>query len=159
MKTAKELVNLHDMYMPSKILLKDAQTLLENHKCETCEDLLAVFRPYKVASNAERQQTWYQNNKEKRAEYNMQPQYQASNRESARKYYWSKKDVKFPPDPPSAYLCQKIVSDFCANTSPEVFEEAGCSVCGKLTPICQMEELSEVENLDLLKVNGVTRKV
>src|SRR6202167_4718954 len=44
LKTAKELVNLHDMYMPSKILLKDAQTLLENHKCETCEDLLAVFR-------------------------------------------------------------------------------------------------------------------
>src|SRR6202451_1375586 len=142
LKSAKEVANLHDMYMPSKILLKNAQILLEKHKCETCPDLHAVFKPYKVASNAERQQTWYQNNKEKRAEYNMQPQYQASNRESARKYYWSKKDVKFPPDPPSAYLCQKIVSDFCANTSSEVFEEAGCSVCGKLTPICQMEELS-----------------
>ena len=59
LKTAKELANLRDMYIPSKILLKDAQTLLKNHKCETCEDLLAVFRPYKVASNAERQQTWY----------------------------------------------------------------------------------------------------
>ena len=59
----------------------------------------------------------------------------------SQKHYWSKKDVKFPPNPPSADLCQKIVSDFCADTSPEVFEEAGCAVCGKLTPICEMEEL------------------
>ena len=44
LKTAKELVNLHNMYMPSKILLKDAHTLLKNHKCETCKDFLAVFR-------------------------------------------------------------------------------------------------------------------
>jgi len=50
------------------------------------------------------------------------------------------------------------VSDFCADTSPEVFEEAVCAVCGKLTPICEMEELSDVENINLLKVDGVTRK-
>ena len=54
------------------------------------------------------------------------------------KYYFSKKDVKFPPAPPSAGLCQNIVSDFCADTSPDVFEEAGCAVYGKLTPICDM---------------------
>src|ERR1700728_2881210 len=50
------------------------------------------------------------------------------------------------------------MSDFCADTSPEVFEEVGCAVCGKLTPICEMEELSEVENISLLKIDGVTRK-
>jgi len=44
------------------------------------------------------------------------------------------------------------------NTSPDVFEETGCAVCGKLTPICTMEELSEVENVSLLKADGVTRK-
>src|ERR1700736_714493 len=66
--------------------------------------------------------------------------------------------MKFPPNPPSTELCQNIISDFCADTSPEVFEEVGCAVCGKLTPICEMEELSEVENIGLLKVDGVTRK-
>jgi hypothetical protein len=66
---AKKLAVLHDMYMPSKILLKNAQILLEEHKCQTCNDLLAVFKPYKVASNVERQKTWYQENAEKRAEY------------------------------------------------------------------------------------------
>src|SRR6202044_427192 len=74
------------------------------------------------------------------------------------KYYFSKKDVKFPRAPPSAEMGRNIVSDFCADTSPDVFEEAGCAVCGKLTPICEMEELSEVENINLLKVDGVTRK-
>jgi hypothetical protein len=66
--------------------------------------------------------------------------------------------VKFPPSPPSSELCQNIVLDFCADTSPETFEEAGCAVCGKLTPVCEMEELSEVENIGLLKVDAVTRK-
>jgi len=44
----------------------------------------------------------------------------------------SKKDEKFPPNPPSTDLCQQIVSNFCANTSPEVFDQAiGYSV-GKI---------------------------
>ena len=66
--------------------------------------------------------------------------------------------MKFPPSPPSAELCQNIVSNFCADTSAKVFEEAGCAICGKLTPICEMEELSEVENVSLLKVDGVMKK-
>ena len=110
LKSAKELANLHDMYMPSKILLKNALILLENHKCETCPDLLAVFKAYKAASNAEYQQTWYQKNKEKRAKYNKQraekSEYQESHKMSAHKHYWSKKDEKFPPNPPSTDLCQ-----------------------------------------------------
>ena len=28
-----------------------------------------------------------------------------------------------------------------------------------MTPICEMEELSEVDNINLLKVDGITRKV
>jgi len=52
------------MYIPSKILLKNEQILLVEHKCQTCDDILAVFKPYKVASNAECQKTWYQENAE-----------------------------------------------------------------------------------------------
>ena len=43
LKTAKDLALLHNMYMPSKILLKNAQILLQDHKCHTCDDLLTVF--------------------------------------------------------------------------------------------------------------------
>jgi hypothetical protein len=162
LKSAKELASLHDLYMPSKVLLKNAQILLENHKCETCPDLLTIFTPCKATSNAEYQQTWYQKNKEKRGEYDKQrtlkSEYQESHKKSSWKHRQSKKDVGFPPSPPSTELCQNIVSDFCADTSPDVFEETGCAVCGKLTPICTMEELSEVENVSLLKADGVTRK-
>jgi len=93
LKSAKELAILHDMFMPSKILVKNAQILLANHQCDTCVDLQAVFRPYKVASNIERQHTWYQKNKEKRAEYSKQPQYQESHKKASQKHYWSTKDV------------------------------------------------------------------
>jgi hypothetical protein len=162
LKAAKEIANSHDMYMPSKVQLKNAQVLLENHKCETCPALLTVFQPYRIAFNAKYQQTWYQKNKDKRAEYDKQRtsnfEYQESHKKSSQKHYWSMKDIKFPPAPPSAELCQNIILDFCADTSPNVFEEAGCAVCGKLTPIWEMEECSEVENLNLLKVDGVTRK-
>src|SRR5258705_11468674 len=115
------------MFMPYKIQLKNAQILLQEHKCQ-CGEFMSVFKPHKVASNSQHRKTWYQNHKEKCAEYNMQPKSQASNKKSTHKYYWSKKDVKFPPDPPSTYLCQKIVSDFCADTAPNVFEEAGGAV-------------------------------
>src|ERR1700683_460095 len=91
LKAAKELANLHDMYIPSKIILKNAQILLENHKCETCGDISAVFRPYKVVSNAEHQQTWYLKNKEKRAEYNKH-RYSKSDKLFSQKHYWSNKD-------------------------------------------------------------------
>jgi hypothetical protein len=110
-KCVKEISVLHDMFMPCKIQLKNAQILLKEHKCK-CGDFMSVFKPHKVSSNAEYQKKWYQNHKEKCAENNMQPEYQTSNRKSAHKHYWSKKDVKFPPDPPSTDLCQKIVSDF-----------------------------------------------
>ena len=35
------------------------------------------------------------------------------------------------PDPSSTDLYQKVVSDFCADTSPDVFEVTGYAVCGK----------------------------
>jgi len=127
LKSAKEVANLHDIYMPSKILLKNAHILLENHKCETCPDLLAVFKPYKAASNAEYQQTWYQKNKETHAEYDKQctskSEYQESHKKSWQKHYQSKKYVEFPTTPPSAELCQEIVSDFCADTSPSILKK------------------------------------
>ena len=101
-------------------------------------------------------------NKEQHAEYDnyhsSESEYQESHNKSSQKHYWSKKDVKFPPNSPSAELCHNIVSDFCADTSPRVFEVAGCVVCAKLTPLCEMDNLSEVENVSLLKVDGITRK-
>jgi hypothetical protein len=50
------------------------------------------------------------------------------------------------------------VFDFATDTSPKVFEEVGCAICGELTLICEMEELFKVDNINLFKVDRVTRK-
>src|SRR5882762_11024715 len=85
LKIAKELAKLHGVYMPSKTPLKNVQMLLQDHKCQ-CEVFLSTFKPYKVASNAEHQQTWYQNHKKQRAEYNKRSEYQESHKKSQKKY-------------------------------------------------------------------------
>jgi hypothetical protein len=46
LKCVKNISILHDMFMPSKILLKNAQILLQDHKCQ-CGVFLLVFKPYK----------------------------------------------------------------------------------------------------------------
>jgi len=166
MKCMKDLATLHQIYISSKTSAKNAQMLLQNHQCHKCDSYICLFKPYKVQSNAQCQQNWYKKlepdektvHLAKKAKYKASSKYQEKNSEKHKADYWTKKEAKFPPAPPSADLCQKIVSDFCADTSPEVFEEAGCAVCGKLTPVCEMEELSDVENLSLLRVDGVTRK-
>ena len=40
--------------------------------------------------------------------------------------------VEFPPTPLENTLSQRIISDFCEQSSPSALEEAGCAVCGKL---------------------------
>jgi len=166
MKCIKDLAVLHKIYIPSKTSVKNAQILLQDHDCHECVSNISLFEPHKVQSNAQRQQKWYKNLEldekitylAEKAKYKTSSKYQDKNRVKHKTDYWSKKEVMFPPAPLSADLGQQIVSDFCADTSPEVFEETGCAVCEKLTPVCEMEELSDVENLSLLKVDGITRK-
>lgn len=55
---------------------------------------------------------------------------------------------KFPPDPPSSALLESITKGFCKDTAPENLIEAGCTVCGRLSPIDNMVLLDEI-NCDL----------
>ena len=66
---------------------------------------------------------------------------------------------KFPPPPASAQLQQQIASDFCEDTSPASFEEAGCAVCGKLVVLSKLKLLKDAEcDLTILHSSDVTRK-
>jgi len=60
-------------------------------------------------------------------------EYQESNRKNVHKHYWSKKDEKFPPNPPSnRFYVSKLCLIFVLILSPEVFDQAiGYSV-GKI---------------------------
>jgi len=59
MRYIKDLATLHQIFIPSKTLVKNAQMLLQNHKCNKCDNYISLFEPYKVQSNAQWQQNWY----------------------------------------------------------------------------------------------------
>jgi len=48
----------------------------------------------------------------------------------------------FPPAPPSMKLKETVIQGWCEDTSPEHFVEGGCAVCGQLTPVHQLSDLS-----------------
>jgi hypothetical protein len=62
---------------------------------------------------------------------------------------------KFPPSPPTHKLLHKIATKFCNSTSPKIFEESGCAMCGKLTPHTQLvyRDIAEID-FDILKRQG-----
>lgn len=64
----------------------------------------------------------------------------------------------FPPAPLDDTLSQKIISGFCEQSSPPALEEAGCAVCGILTPLSQLTRLKAIKNLlPILQASGVTK--
>jgi len=39
-------------------------------------------------------------------------------------------------------LKETVIQGWCEDTSPEHFVEGGCAVCGQLTPVHQLSDLS-----------------
>ncbi|KAJ7635508.1 hypothetical protein DFH06DRAFT_919658, partial [Mycena polygramma] len=65
----------------------------------------------------------------------------------------------FPPKPLSVKMAHRIIAAHCKTVSPRNFREAGCAVCGYLTPRTQLTPLNTYEgSLALLIRPGVTRK-
>ncbi|KAJ7631396.1 hypothetical protein DFH06DRAFT_1005142, partial [Mycena polygramma] len=69
------------------------------------------------------------------------------------------KDTSFPPRPLGIKDAHRIITAHCKTVSPRMFREAGCAVCGYLTPIRQLTKLEKYKgSLALLIKPGVTRK-
>jgi hypothetical protein len=80
--------------------------------------------------------------------------WQQDNYVAVQKY---RQNVKFPPSPPSLQLQHKMINDFCLETSPNLFIESGCTVCGKLTPSHKLQKVADLAlDLDILKNPEVT---
>src|SRR5882762_6591568 len=58
----------------------------------------------------------------------------------------------FPSTAPDKSLLRKIINGFCKDTHPSKFQEAGCAVCGLLTPLNNLLAMNTVTcSLDPLK--------
>jgi hypothetical protein len=64
----------------------------------------------------------------------------------------------FPSPPLSTGLAYQVITDFCKDSAPSILEEAGCVVCGLLTPVSKLTRLKSVKGmLKVLDVQGITR--
>ena len=64
----------------------------------------------------------------------------------------------FPPDPPLNLLIESIVKGFCNDTTPQKFSEAGCAVCGRLSPVVDMLLLNKIDcDLSVISPGDVGR--
>ena len=81
--------------------------------------------------------------------------FKTSNLEAVKKYQAHTKS-QFPPAPLSKSLQHQIVSEFCKDTVPNMFQEAGCTVCGKLALLTELQKLSDLK-LNLCQ-SGITQK-
>ncbi|KAJ7710923.1 hypothetical protein B0H17DRAFT_915076 [Mycena rosella] len=76
-----------------------------------------------------------------------------------KKYTGRLKNTVFPPLPLSRRQVHRILTKHCRTMRPKSFVEAGCAVCGRLTPQRFLTPLNKYEgSLALLIRSGVTRK-
>lgn len=61
-----------------------------------------------------------------------------------KKSYKVKNEGKFPPKLSNDRLLHKIITGFCNDTHPSQFEESGCAVCGRLTPMKNLVLLKDI---------------
>jgi hypothetical protein len=166
--TIKQIQNVaasHKLHIPARTSVVNARELIEHHICTGCHKFVSVFQEYTIASVAERKQIQRQrlnmdqkrNILSKMAEYHLTSRYHKTHKIAKRKHYQKSKEIVFPPLPPSPSLIQKIIRYFCADTSPFVFMESGCAVCGKLTQQKKLSNLINVKNINLLCRKDVSR--
>ena len=142
-KAALKIARLHHLQIGSHVSKLEICHIFESHNCIYCNVNVTVFAV--VNSKAARRRKY---KAEKRSEIPMNKK--ALDPELP--------DTKFPPTPLDNELSQKIIYDFCEDSSPSAIEEAGCAVCGQLVPVSQLTRLKGVKNLlHVLQATGVTR--
>ncbi|KIM72039.1 hypothetical protein PILCRDRAFT_25874, partial [Piloderma croceum F 1598] len=154
------------VHVPSKSRVGEISSLFEEHSCTLCKTHVSVFALHAVKSNSERSKQWYDNLDASGKKHKQDRQHNSGVSESQKqkkaKQTASKREAlrlkshEFPPRPPATDLQEAIARGWCENTSPDKFIEAGCAVCGQLTPVIQLSELSKAGcDLDILIREGM----
>ena len=134
---ALKVAQHHKIAIGSHVPKKHLLTYFDSHSCSKCPDLVSIFLP-KGRRTATTSPTL------------TSPTEPTSDGHT--------KTAEFPPPPLIAELNEEIITGFCADSTPDKFQEAGCAVCGQLTPISELSRLKHVKGmLGALEVRGMTR--
>ena len=145
-RIALKIARFHHLQIGSHVPKSEICRIFEDHNCISCNLYLTVFAI--VDSKAVRRRKYEAKKKLDEVSVSHVTLPVAD----------SNHTTPFPPPPVNSELSQKIISNFCANSSPSAMEEAGCAVCGSLVPVSQLTQLKAVKNfLHVLQVPGITR--
>jgi hypothetical protein len=140
-KDMKYIADIHGIHVPSRLNFAKMFSILREHSCKNCENYISVFAPY--LSPNKRSIAWYNNLDEMAKKKRKHAIYQCQKIRTAKHTIVenSHGDIAFPPLPPSANLQENIIRNWCQESSPDVFMEKGCAVCGQLAPLHTLRKL------------------
>lgn len=135
-KVALKIARLHHLQIRSHVPKSEICCNLEGHNCISCNICISVFAI--VDSKAVRCR-----NCEAKKKLN---DGSASHVAVSESTLCDLDGNLFPPPPVNNKLSQRIISDFCADSSLSSIEEGGCAVCGLLVSVSQLTWLKAVKN-------------
>jgi Na+-translocating ferredoxin:NAD+ oxidoreductase RnfC subunit len=167
----RKVAKLHGVTVKNRNNSAELIQALIDHQCGSCAATVSVFNvEYNVAESIKIQQI-----KKKSAQKQQQRE---KKKEAATEAFKVKKKISealrkkqekarhkklqntvevnedkpiFPPRPPSLELKHQVISGMCEELNAANFEEAGCSICGSLTPLFELPKNSALNvNWDLL---------
>ena len=139
---AVKIARNHKISVGSHVPKNQLSGYFANHNCPDCKEYVSVFVSKGMKST--------KHGKSGPVSVNVEPTLDVQNRDIH--------PAEFPPPPLTPTLTNTVISKFCNDCTPEMFQEQGCAVCGQLTPISQLSRLKGLKGmLGILEAKGVTR--
>ena len=150
-KEIRQVANQHGIYVAAGTPRSSLHDLFSLHLCNAnCANHISQFLVISYYDLLRARENKYYQDKEKNCA-NSEPLLPSMVKVEA--------VPEFPPRPLTAHDIQAVISDACKRMQPERLEEAGCAVCGQLTPFTRLGDLSNIQDhLSILSVPGITRR-
>ena len=155
---AQKIARYHDIPLGSHVPKRFISSYFANHnsECVACLSYCSIFKStgfYKSQEKTGLKQS--SSHSQKVPKLSSDDAHQSLSEELGSSSFVVDKNVShvkddglpFPPPPLSHALAHTIIEGFCNDSSPESFEEAGCAVCGQLTPCSQLTPLKNVKHM------------
>jgi hypothetical protein len=181
------LAKLHSLWIPARMSAAASRFVFVGHDCKSCTNVTTVFKCVEYGKGSNYRDRSEANQNDSRANLNeTRPGSNKSNskrkvkfvstarirkeryekhmqasvlRTLRRKAEGKVKNMRFPPRPLSLRQIHRTLTRTCRGMLPQQFLEAGCAICGCLTPIRELSSLKEFEPyLHILSKPGVTRQ-
>jgi len=147
-----QVAKIHKIQLGSHVGKAEQASYFECHDCVACNLFTSVFEPVLTAEAKE------QEHKQLRCAKAHHLKLDTLTSELPGNISDSEDTCNFPPPPLTDKLSHTVISAFCAEASPAILQEAGCAVCGCLTPGANLSSLKAIKNqLHILEADGVTR--